>query len=99
MEIRTTTITSKIAIEERETHIYRDSDGWVMDSTMPKDYNTALRKGWIPVAQTVCEDGSVCGMTLRAIPSAVTIRNNAKRQVSDRQKAAAVEALRKYRER
>jgi hypothetical protein len=70
----------------------------MMDSTVPKDYNAAMRKGWVPVAQTVYEDGTVCGMVLKAIPSAVTIRNNTKRRVSDEQKAAAAEALRKYRE-
>lgn len=98
MEIKTKKITSKIMVSERETHIYRCDDGWVMDSTVPKDYNAAMRKGWVPVAQTVYEDGTVCGMMLKAIPSAVTIRNNAKRRVSDEQKAAAAEALRKYRE-
>lgn len=98
MEIKTTKITSKITVNERETHIYRCDDGWMMDSTIPKDYNAAMRKGWVPVAQTVYEDGTVCGMMLKAIPSAVTIRNNAKRRVSDEQKAAAAEALRKYRE-
>lgn len=98
METKTTRITSKIAVNERETHIYRCDDGWMMDSTVPKDYNAAMRKGWVPVAQTVYEDGTVCGIVLKAIPSAVTIRNNTKRRVSDEQKAAAAEALRKYRE-
>lgn len=98
MEIKTKKITSKISVSERETHIYRSGDGWVMDSTVPKDFNAALRKGWTPVEQTVYDDGTVCGMILKAIPSAVTIRNNAKRHVSDEQKAAAAEALRKYRE-
>ena len=98
METKTTRITSKIAVNERETHIYRCDDGWMMDSTVPKDYNAAMRKGWVPVAQTVYEDGTVCGMVLKAIPSAVTIRNNTKRRVSDEQKAAAAESLRKYRE-
>ena len=97
MAIKTKTITSKISVSERETHIYRSGDGWVMDSTVPKDFNAALRKGWKPVAQTVYEDGAVCGMVLRAMPSAITIRKNTARSVSDAQKAAAAEALRKYR--
>ena len=58
METKTTRITSKIAVNERETHIYRCDDGWMMDSTVPKDYNAAMRKGWVPVAQTVYEDGT-----------------------------------------
>ena len=97
MEIKTKKITNKISIAERETHIYRDDDGWVMDSTVPKDFNAALRKGWTPVEQTVYDDGTVCGMILKAIPSAVTIRKNAARSVSEEQKREATAALAKYR--
>lgn len=97
MAIKTKTITSKISVSERETHMYRDDDGWVMDSTVPKDFNAALRKGWTPVEQTVYDDGTVCGMILKAIPSAVTIRKNAARSVSEEQREKAVAALAKYR--
>ena len=97
MAIKTKTITNKISIAERETHIYRDDDGWTMDSTVPKDFNAALRKGWTPVEQTVYDDGTVCGMILRAIPSAVTIRKNAARSISEEQKRKATAALAKYR--
>lgn len=97
MEIKTKKITNKISIAERETHIYRDDDGWAMDSTVPKDFNAALRKGWTPVEQTVYDDGTVCGMILKAIPSAVTIRKNAARSVSEEQKRKATAALAKYR--
>lgn len=97
MEIKTKKITNKISIAERETHIYRDDDGWTMDSTVPKDFNAALRKGWTPVEQTVYDDGTVCGMILKAIPSAVTIRKNAARSVSEEQKRKATAALAKYR--
>lgn len=97
MAIKTKTITNKISIAERETHIYRDDDGWMMDSTVPKDFNAALRKGWSPVEQTVYDDGTVCGMILKAIPSAVTIRKNAARSISEEQKRKATAALAKYR--
>lgn len=97
MEIKTKKITSKISIAERETHIYRDDGGWTMDSTVPKDFNAALRKGWTPVEQTVYDDGTVCGMILKAIPSAVTIRKNAARSISEEQKRKATAALAKYR--
>lgn len=97
MEIKTKKITNKISIAERETHIYRDDDGWTMDSTVPKDFNAALRKGWTPVEQTVYDDGTVCGMVLKAIPSAVTIRKNAARSISEEQKRKATAALAKYR--
>ena len=97
MEIKTKKITNKISIAERETHIYRDDDGWVMDSTIPKDFNAALRKGWTPVEQTVYDDGTVCGMILKAIPSAVTIRKNAARSITEEQKRKATAALAKYR--
>lgn len=97
MAIKTKTITSKISVSERETHIYRSGDGWTMDSTVPKDFNAALRKGWTPVEQTVYDDGTVCGMILKAIPSAVTIRKNAARNVSGEQREKAAAALAKYR--
>lgn len=97
MAIKTKTITSKISVSERETHIYRSDDGWVMDSTVPKDYNAAMRKGWVPVEQTVYDDGTVCGMILKAIPSAVTIRKNVARSVSEEQREKAAAALAKYR--
>lgn len=97
MEIKTKKITNKISIAERETHIYRNDDGWTMDSTVPKDFNAALRKGWSPVEQTVYDDGTVCGMILKAIPSAVTIRKNAARSISEEQKRKATAALAKYR--
>ena len=97
MAIKTKKITNKILIAERETHIYRDDDGWTMDSTVPKDFNAALRKGWTPVEQTVYDDGTVCGMILKAIPSAVTIRKNAARSISEEQKRKATAALAKYR--
>ena len=97
MEIKTKKITNKISIAERETHIYRDDDGWTMDSTVPKDFNAALRKGWTPVEQTVYDDGAVCGMILKAIHSAVTIRKNAARSISEEQKRKATAALAKYR--
>ena len=97
MAIKTKTITSKISVSERETHIYRSGDGWVMDSTIPKDFNSALRKGGSPIEQTVYDDGAVCGMILKAIPSAVTIRKNAARSVSEEQKRKATAALAKYR--
>lgn len=97
MEIKTKKITNKISIAERETHIYRDDDGWTMDSTVPKDFNAALRKGWTPVEQTVYDDGTVCGMILKAIPTAVTIRKNAARSISEEQKRKATAALAKYR--
>ena len=97
MEIKTKKITNKISIAERETHIYRDDDGWTMDSTVPKDFNAALRKGWTPVEQTVYDDGTVCGMILKAIPSAVTIRKNAARSISEEQREKAAAALAKYR--
>ena len=97
MAIKTKKITNKISIAERETHIYRDDDGWTMDSTVPKDFNAALREGWTPVEQTVYDDGTVCGMILKAIPSAVTIRKNAARIISEEQKRKATAALAKYR--
>lgn len=83
MEIKTKTITSKISVSERETHIYRSGDGWVMDSTVPKDFNAALRKGWTPVEQTVYDDGTVCGMILKAMVLVHFRRSGVSRSLTD----------------
>jgi hypothetical protein len=56
-----------------------------MDSTVPKYFRKALRQGWTPVRQYVYDDGTVCGMVLTAPEKSVTIRNTAKKQMSDEQ--------------
>jgi hypothetical protein len=87
METITITIASKLSADEREVHLYYDADTklWTMDSTVPKYFRKALRQGWTPVRQYVYDDGTVCGMVLTAPEKSVTIRNTAKKQMSDEQ--------------
>ncbi len=87
MDTITITIASKLSADEREVHLYYDADTklWTMDSTVPKYFRKALRQGWTPVKQYVYDDGTICGMVLTAPEKSVTIRNTAKKQMSDEQ--------------
>ena len=77
----------KLTNEERETILNYDSitKEWIMDSTVPKHFRRAVKHGWLPVRQYVCDDDTVCGMVLRAPERAVTIRNVEKKKMSDKQ--------------
>lgn len=85
--MKTIKVTSRLTGEERETVLAYDntSKTWTMDSTVPKHFNKALKQGWTPIAQYVYEDGTVCGMALTAPARAITIRNTAKKKMSERQ--------------
>ena len=80
-------VSSKITLEERETILTYDAIDkmWTMDSVIPKQFNKALKQGWTPIRQYVYEDGTVCGMVLTAPERAITIRNTAKKQMSEKQ--------------
>lgn len=80
-------VTARISAEERETILVYDNIEklWRMDSTIPKHFNKALKQGWNPITQYVYEDGTVCGMALTAPARAITIRNTAKKQMSEKQ--------------
>lgn len=80
-------INGKLTLEERETILTYDSVDkmWTMDSVIPKQFNKALRQGWKLIRQYVYEDGTVCGMVLTAPERAITIRNTAKKQMSEKQ--------------
>lgn len=80
-------VSSKITLEERETILTYDAIDkmWTMDSVIPKQFNKALRQGWKLIRQYVYEDGTVCGMVLTAPERAITIRNTAKKQMSEKQ--------------
>ena len=68
MEIKTKKITSKISVSERETHIYRDDDGWTMDSTVPKDSMPRCVRVGLLVEQTVTTTALCAGMILKDYP-------------------------------
>ena len=87
MSVETIKVNSRLTNEERETTLAYDSVGrvWVMDSTIPKHFNKAVKQGWNPIRQYVYEDGAVCGMTLTASERAITIRNTSKKQMTEKQ--------------
>lgn len=77
----------RLSAEERETTLVYDNitKEWVMDSSVPKHFKKALKQGWNSIRQYIYEDGTVCAMTLTAPERAVTIRNTAKKQMSEEQ--------------
>lgn len=77
----------KLVPEERETLLNYDPIDkiWIMDSTIPKHFNKALKQGWTLIEKHVYEDGAVFGMKLKAPERAVTIRNVEKKKMSDKQ--------------
>lgn len=85
--METIKITGHLTIEERETILVYDSVDkcWVMDTTVPKHFRKALKQDWTPIRQYVYDDGTVCGMVLTAPERAVTIRNTAKKELSEKQ--------------
>lgn len=80
-------VTTRLSAEERETVLIYDNVDkmWIMDSTVPKHFNRALKQGWTPTVKYVYDDGTVCGMALTAPARAITIRNTVKKQMSDKQ--------------
>lgn len=85
--MHTITVAGKLSTDEREVLLSYDAETkvWTMDSTVPKWFRKALKQGWTPIRQYVYEDGTVCGMVLTAPERSVTIRNIAKKQMSEAQ--------------
>ena len=85
--METIKINGRLIAEERETLLNYDSINkeWTMDSTVPKHFRKAVKQGWTHIRQYIYDDGTVCGMVLRAPERAVTIRNVEKKQMSEKQ--------------
>lgn len=85
--METIKVTSRLTNEEKETTLAYDNVDkiWIMDSTVSKHFNKAIKQGWHLVRQYVYEDGTICGMTLTASERAITIRNTTKKQMSEKQ--------------
>lgn len=83
----TDTLTTRLSADERETHLYIENNAKVviMDSTIPRDYNKALRQGWTPIRKTVYPDGTVCGYILEAPLRCLSFRSVKKREYSEEQ--------------
>ena len=77
----------KLSLEEKETILNYDSakKQWIMDSTVVKHYNRALKQGWKPIKKYVYDDGTICGMVLVAPERSITIRNIEPKKMSDKQ--------------
>ena len=80
-------VNNKLTAEEKEVVLNYDyiSKEWTMDATIPKYFRKALKQGWIPIKKYVYDDGTVCGMVLKAPERAVTIRNVEKKKMSEKQ--------------
>ena len=85
--METIKINGRLIAEERETLLNYDSitKEWIMDSTVPKHFRKAVKQGWTHIRQYIYNDGTVCGMVLRAPERAVTIRNTKKKVMSEKQ--------------
>ena len=92
-------LTSRLTLDERETHFYIDGQKVICDSTEPKYFNKCLRQGWTPIAKTAYTDGTVCGMILEAPAKAISIRNAkvTKRELTPEQKAEIANRLKQAR--
>lgn len=85
--METIKVNGRLSTCEKECILSYDleTDMWIMDSTVPKLFRKALKQGWTPLRQYVYDDGTVCGMVLTAPYRSVTIRNTAKKSMSDKQ--------------
>lgn len=80
---------SKLTTDERETIItisYAEDEVVQMYTTIPKDYNKALKQGWELVTQYVYEDGTTAGGVFQAPRRCISIRSVKERGVSDKQR-------------
>ena len=86
--IKTHKVYGKLSSSEKEVLLHYDAvdNKWIMDTTIMKFYNKAIRQGWTQTDEYVYEDGTVCGGAFEAPAKAITIRDpNKKRVMSDEQ--------------
>ena len=85
--MKTTKINGRLTFEEKETVLLFDyaEKKWIMDTTVMKHYNKAVKQGWKQKSQYVYDDGVVCGGAFEAPAHAITIRGAEKRKMSDKQ--------------
>lgn len=74
--MKETIIRTRLTNAEKETvlHISLEDNKWYMDSTIPRDFNKALKQGWEAETVFKYEDGAVAGMILSAPAKAISIR-------------------------
>ena len=82
-------IKSQLSKEERETHYIIENvndDEVYLDTTILKDYNRAVKQGWVMQKQYVYENGDVAGGVFTAPRRCLSIRSTKERVMSDKQK-------------
>ena len=88
--------TVKISNEEKETFFFFREDKVICESTIPKDFNKCLKRGWTPIDTLEYNDGTIIGMTLEAPRNAISIRNAVtKKRNSSVSKEEFVERMRR----
>ena len=80
-------IKERLGLEERECLLNFDAvdKKWIMDTTVMKLYNKAVKQGWTQIKKYIYGDGTVCGGVFIAPDYSVTIRSVVKKQLSDKQ--------------
>lgn len=68
-------ITSRITLEEQETHIYWDTEGnTIIDTTILKDITKCLKRGWKIIGITYYDDiNTVAGMMFKGKSNKISI--------------------------
>lgn len=102
MERRITT-SCKPLKEERELHInicMDENENWIAElyTNIHKYHNRCIKQGWEQISETVHEDGTWIDGTYRAPAKAISIgkANKPKRVMTEEQKKAAAERMRKW---
>lgn len=70
-------MTSRLTLDEQDTHILMYTDGsCVIDTTMPSDIKLCIRRGWKITSITYYKDtNQIAGMTFEGKSNGISIRN------------------------
>lgn len=91
----------KLSLDERETAIFLDATSSYaeIDTTVPRDYNRLLKKGWRPAVRYLASDGSVVGYTFKIPRDRISFLGEKKpREVTPEMRARQLSAMQKARE-
>lgn len=70
-------MTSRLTLEEQETHIYTNVAGeCIIDTTIPSDIKLGIKRGWTITSVTYYTDNNqIAGMTFKGKSTGISIRN------------------------
>lgn len=70
-------MTSRLTLDEQETHILTCADGsCIIDTTMPSDIKLCIKRGWKITSVTYYKDtNQIAGMTFEGRSNGISIRN------------------------